>query len=68
MVLHFSRSPLRIKTLTPLRLVSLYFSTYIRKWDPALTIFRLLLRQKYKFEKMNLKVPNYNLRCKWYAV
>lgn len=64
MVLHFTPSPLRIKTLTPLRLISLYLSTYIRKWDLALTIFRLLLRQKYKFERMNLEVPNYNLRCK----
>ena len=54
MVLHFTPTPLRIKTLTPLRLISLYLSTYIRKWDLALTIFRLLLRQKYKFERMNL--------------
>lgn len=64
MVFHYTRSPLRIKTLTPFLLISLYLSTYIRKWDLALTIFRLLLRQKYKFEKMNLEVPNYNLRCK----
>jgi len=64
MVFHFTRSPLRIKTFTTFHLISLCLSTYIRKWDLALTIFRLLLRQKYKFERMNLEVPNYNLRCK----